>query len=99
MRTDHSLSTLPFRLTLGVTGHRNLQNTNSFRQSIQDILTDILQRHQPTEHTEMKLCILSPLAEGADRLVVEEILRRDQDAVLKAVLPLTVQDYMDAFGL
>ena len=44
----------------------------------------------------MLLTVVSPLAEGADRLVVREVLR-DRTADLDAVLPLPVDDYVTDF--
>jgi hypothetical protein len=44
-----------------------------------------------------ELIVVSALAEGADRLVVHECLRRD-GATLEAVLPLPVDEYTKDFG-
>ena len=44
----------------------------------------------------LALVVVSALAEGADRLVAEEILA-DKDARLEVVLPLSVGDYLEDF--
>ncbi len=88
--------TIPFRLTIGVTGHRRLENTGVIRKTVRRILDDILLRHPGTLKTPVRLCCLSPLAEGADRLVATEVLEYE-DATLKAVLPLSVSDYRRDF--
>jgi hypothetical protein len=88
---------IPFRLTIGVTGHRKLKNEVELRETVQRVIDQILQSVPGTLHTKVRLCVLTPLAEGADRLVAEEVLKRDQDAILKAILPFTVSDYLEDF--
>ena len=88
---------LPFRLTVGVTGHRELKETENLRRSIQEVLGKILSMHPGNRRTPVKTAVLSPLAEGADRMVVTEILKTLPDAVLKAVLPLSLSDYLEDF--
>ena len=44
----------------------------------------------------MGLCVLSPLAEGADRLVAKEVLKVPE-AMLEVVLPLEKDGYMRDF--
>lgn len=90
---------LPFRITIGVTGHRNL-DPDTFpvlRNTLQRIFDDIKSRHAYDGQTTFGWRILTPLAEGADRLVAEEVLKRSEGTVLKAVLPLTVADYLEDF--
>ena len=91
---------LPFRITIGVTGHRNLdpETLPAFRKTLQRILDDIKSRHAYEGQTSFGWRILSPLAEGADRLVAEEVLKRPEGALLRAVLPLTVSDYLEDFS-
>lgn len=90
---------LPFRITIGVTGHRNLDPGTfpALRTTLQRILDDIKSRHAYDGQTTFGWRILTPLAEGADRLVAEEVLKRSEGTVLKAVLPLTVADYLEDF--
>jgi len=51
----------------------------------------------PMRSTPVRLCVLSPLAEGADRLVVREVLKVPE-SILEVVLPLQKDDYMQDFG-
>lgn len=50
----------------------------------------------PVAQATIRYCILSPLAEGADRLVAEEVLETE-DSWLEAVLPLPVEEYAEDF--
>jgi hypothetical protein len=97
--TDFIMSSpIPFRLTIGVTGHRTLPDEQPLREAVQRVLNEIKAAHRYDDLTEFSWCILTPLAEGADRLVAEEVLNRHEGSKLKAVLPLTVSDYMEDFS-
>lgn len=50
----------------------------------------------PVAQATIRYCILSPLAEGADRLVAEEVLETE-DSWLEAALPLPVEEYAEDF--
>ena len=65
---------LPFRLTIGVTGHRELKVTENLRQSVQEVLGKILAMHPGSRNTPVKAAVLSPLAEEADADIIEKIL-------------------------
>ncbi len=75
-------------LTVGVTGHRSLAEPDlpSYRRGVEAFFDELSARYPHTP-----LCVLSPLAEGADRLVVEVALARKHEVV--AVLPLSARDY------
>lgn len=88
---------IPFHLTIGVTGHRTLENVEELCNTIRNVFDDVLKRNSKGKHTEIKLSVLSPLAEGTDRLVAKEVLEYDQYSMLKAVLPLCKSDYLDDF--
>jgi hypothetical protein len=47
-------------------------------------------------HTPLAFSILTPLAEGADRLVAKEVLKCP-DSRIEVVLPLAKEDYMEDF--
>lgn len=96
MASNNSFS-IPYRITIGVTGHRVLDNENILRNTVQDVIKDILESLPKSKKTAIKLCAISPLAEGADRLVADEILKYDEDSTLKVVLPLAKEDYMEDF--
>lgn len=74
------------RLVIGVTGHRRLAGMEALSAKIDAIIDEIV-REVPA-----RLVVLSPLAEGADRLVAERVLSRER-AGLEAVLPMPEADY------
>lgn len=84
-------------IVIGVTGHRNLESspllTNSIQTAIEKAKQMVL---PPLQFTPPVLTILSPLAEGADRLVVREVLKYPE-AELEVILPLEKNDYLQDF--
>ncbi len=99
MKTHNQIyqSPLAYRLTIGVTGHRKLQNTEALKLKVGEVVDEILEKITSSESLPVKLAVLSPLAEGADRLVAEVVLEKSKEAMLKVVLPLAVSDYLDDF--
>jgi hypothetical protein len=77
---------------VGVTGHRILMELPKLEAGIAQALQRI-ERAFPGQ----SLTILSPLAEGADRLVAHQVLARP-GAGLIAVLPLEKDDYLTDFA-
>lgn len=88
-----------FRITVGVTGHRKIPDSESLRNSIHRVLESVAQRYKSPASSEIRFCALTPLAEGADCIVADEILSgsRFDDPTIKVVLPLTVEDYRRDF--
>ncbi len=78
-------------LRIGVTGHRVLADTDLVTAGIEKALARI-EGSQPGR----PLIVVTALAEGADRLVAEAVLRRP-GARLEAVLPLPRFDYLQDF--
>jgi hypothetical protein len=87
---------IPFRLTIGVTGHRSLENIEVLREKIKIVIDRILENFLISTNTQVLLKVLSPLAEGSDRLVAEEILNYNSSE-LKVVLPLCEEEYLEDF--
>jgi len=99
---------IPFRIRLGVTGHRELTS----RSAIADRVRQVLAHHifdlfddpagirrrleDPLNKTPVRFSILTPLAEGADRVVAEEVLATP-DARLHVVLPMPIEEYEKSF--
>jgi hypothetical protein len=85
-------------LRLGVTGHRSLDQEAEIRRAINLAIDQALQesRAGAAFGRAADLIVVSALAEGADRLVVDECLRRD-GATLEAVLPLPIDEYEKDF--
>jgi len=95
---------VPIRLVIGVTGHRTLAQQDKLGEKVQAALGMIRDRIEATVENlrqELKAKLpeipvifraLSPLGEGADRLVAREVLKTDRGQ-LEAILPLPRADY------
>ena len=79
--------------TLGVTGHRVLTNPEKCRQAVANILGNVFSKVRRNGRSNV---ILSPLAEGADRLVARECLKFSE-FTLECPLPLEVDEYLKDF--
>lgn len=86
---SHALSSLP--VTLGVTGHRDVQDSAQLLALLNDEITAIAQRypHSP-------LLTLSSLAEGADRLFAQVAM--EKGLPLHVVLPFDKDEYERDFA-
>jgi len=84
------------RIVIGVAGHHKLENQPALAQAVRSAIQSINQKLPPTRSTPVGLCVLSPLAEGADSLVAKEVLKVP-GAMLEVVLPLEKDDYMRDF--
>jgi hypothetical protein len=78
-------------LRIGVTGHRALAETGLVEAGVEAALARI-----EASHPGRSLTVVSALAEGADRLVAEAVLRRPNSR-LRAVLPLPKFDLINDF--
>jgi hypothetical protein len=83
-------------LRLGVTGHRSLDQEAAVRSAINLAIDQALREHGGGTSQAADLIVVSALAEGADRLVVDECLRRD-GTTLEAILPLPMDEYAKDF--
>jgi hypothetical protein len=85
-------------LRLGVTGHRSLTQLDEVRRGINRAIDGALESVPagPPPQQATTLTVVSSLAEGADRLVVHECLRRP-GATLAAILPLPIAEYEKDF--
>lgn len=104
-----NLQPIPFRIHIGVTGRRKLKHPEKLqeqvRQSLEKLLWSLfdetsrkaIERVKQAGTTPIMYRVLSPLAEGADRVVARAVLDFPH-ASLVAVLPLTVEDYLDDFA-
>jgi len=89
---------IPARVVIGVTGHRKLENEPWVVKEVHRIIERIKQLIPPLKNTPLVFSILSPLAEGADRLVAREVLKVS-GSQLEAILPLERDDYLEDFEL
>lgn len=92
------LPALPDRLPLviGVTGHRNVraQDVTRLEEKVAEVIAQIRQRYL-RDNRETPLILLSPLAEGADRIVARVALKAGVRLI--APLPMPVEDYRRDF--
>jgi hypothetical protein len=86
---------IPFRVRIGVTGHRDLERDRKL-QEVPRLVRNLLPE---SDATPLRLAAVSALAEGADRLIVEEVFahedRRGQKARLEVVLPFEKMRYIE----
>lgn len=93
-------SRIPITVRIGVTGHRDLTNdkTNALRQSVRGVLGKLDRVLKHTPHTYV---VVSPLAEGADRLVASEVLgwhlANCEPPCLDVPLPMPADEYAKDF--
>ena len=88
-------SLIPFRLRIGVSGHRELSDVHELERSVASVLDQIAARFAP-ERTPLVFTAVSPIAEGADRLVAHTVLKR-AGADLIVLLPFAAERYLEDF--
>ena len=77
-------------LVIGTAGHRALPFDMALILNIDTSLRDLLEHHDRIE-------IISPLAEGADRLLSKQLMEQVKSCDLTVLLPMEMGDYMDDF--
>jgi SMODS and SLOG-associating 2TM effector domain 1 len=87
---------IPYRLWIGVTGHRSVPDDPALREQIRSVLDQIRELTPNSGSTATYWGVISPLAEGADQLVAREVLN-DENAALETPLPFAVDEYMKDF--
>jgi hypothetical protein len=93
---DGSSGRIGYRLWVGVTGHRSLDEDPRLVQRLGEVVQRIRRLPPPSAATPVRLGVVSPLAEGADRLVARKILELEESA-LEAALPLPPEEYLGDF--
>jgi len=78
-------------VAVGVSGHRNLPDLEAIANAIDEVLCTII-----AAYGDGSLQVISPLAEGADRVVVWRAMA-NYSVRLVVPLPLELSDYMDDF--
>lgn len=94
---DESEGRIPVRLRIGVTGHRQLDNIDALRERISEVLERIAVRLPLSASLPIRFAVVSPLAEGADRLVADTILNQVDHTTLEVPLPLPLEEYLKDF--
>jgi hypothetical protein len=87
---------IPYRIRIGVTGHRILPDTAAVASRIDAVIARIRELCPATSCTPLDLAVVSPLAEGADRMVARAVLAQP-GATLEVPLPLPKDDYLTDF--
>ncbi len=87
---------IPFRLRIGVTGHRRLDNEDALVAPVRLALARLRELLPSSAHTPVFFTVVSPLAEGADRLVAQEALK-EPNTDLEVPLPLPREEYLRDF--
>ena len=100
---------IPYRIRIGVTGHRRLKNPVALRTlvriaidaEVESLFSEAVRgkANGPCQAGALPILfsVLSPLAEGSDRVVARAILDYPE-ARLDAILPLVVEDYLEDFA-
>ena len=81
---------------VGVTGHRDLDEEVELALEVTEVLNRIKKMAASRSGSPPVLEVISPIAEGADRLVVREVLK-DPTAKLRVPLPLPKEQYREDF--
>lgn len=83
---------LPFQIRIGVTGHRDI-NVEPAIQTCLDQTLDRIRVLCSSPYIQPIFVVISPLAEGADRLVARRILETPMGS-LEAILPFPQETYV-----
>jgi len=83
---------VPVRLRVGVTGHRQLPDVDAVRVALRAQLEAIVAIARQRCLSEIRLCAVSALAEGADQLFADVALELG-DIDLEVVLPMPPNQY------
>ena len=97
---EYITTNIPLQIRIGVTGHRNLKDTKQLRVSIRNALTEgvdkVLSLNRRNIATPLLFRVLSPLADGADRIIAIETMDV-LNAEMEVVLPMIKEEYKPTF--
>jgi hypothetical protein len=105
LRLSQNIDIIPLRIRLGVTGHRTLLDTKSLAATIEEILAvrylgaftaESRKSIEDATSPPVVFTIISPLAEGADRLVASIVLKHN--GYLEVLLPMPKDEYEKDFS-
>jgi hypothetical protein len=95
-RRGDDRSTIPFRLRIGVTGHRRLDGIRELGARVEEALEKIRDAVAASVRTDVLFEAVSPLGEGADQLVARTVLEH-AGATLDVPLPMSAETYLEDF--
>jgi uncharacterized phage-like protein YoqJ len=79
------------KITIGITGHRDIVQTEQLKQDLKEFFINLYNKKKETK-------LLSPLADGADRLVADIYLEVFKDkAHLIVPMPFNQERYIEDF--
>jgi hypothetical protein len=93
---DAARGRIPFRLRIGVTGHRDAADDPALQARVDDAIERIGRAAPSSVLTPLLFEVVSPISEGADRLVAERVLEVP-GATLEAPLPMDEAEYLKDF--
>lgn len=85
---------------VGVTGHRRIDDARELTREVKAVLAVLRRRYAPPGDPEggrVRIVAISPIAEGADRLVVHAALE-EPGTTLTVALPFPADDYLKDFA-
>lgn len=94
---------IPLNIVIGVTGHRKLPNEKLIHENINNVIKSLEIRFDGIlESSNYSLSVISPLAEGTDRIAVEEVLKLEKSEKferisLEVILPFSEDEYVNDF--
>ena len=74
---DTTTGRIPFRVRVGVTGHRLLPHEDELLPRVDEAFARIRKQAPSSPYTPVRVGVVSPLAEGADRLVARAAILDD----------------------
>lgn len=81
------------KITVAITGHRDMIETKELREKVSSFFDDVIQKSK-------ELTLLSPLAEGADRFVAKIFLEKQKEhkhLSLVVPMPFSKERYLKDF--
>lgn len=100
---DNNELKIPLNIVIGVTGHIKLYNEELIREKINNVIKSLENLFEKILTDSIySFSVLSPLAEGTDRIAAEEVLKLKKSSKLektslKVILPLSEEEYIDDF--
>ncbi|MDP6454930.1 MAG: hypothetical protein QF898_16625 [SAR202 cluster bacterium] len=96
MNSSNQNTKIPYRLRVGVTGHRRLPDDDDLSAQVFRAIDRARELVASSNDLPVRLRVISPIAEGADRLVAHAGLV-DDTSELEVPLPMTREQYAEDF--
>ena len=96
MNSSNQNTKIPYRLRVGVTGHRRLPDDDALPAQVSRAIDRARELVASSDDLPVRLRVISPIAEGADRLVAHAGLA-DETTELEVPLPMPREQYAEDF--